>query len=91
MRFKKNDEKINLMFGKYTEIGAIADSLLDRIDTVDEYDDEMDAVICAMNDYLIYYDDQWQVLQYYCTPQMADWEKATDAFINELCECLDEI
>lgn len=39
MRYKKNEKQINKIFGRFSDIGGIADSLLDYIDDLNEYED----------------------------------------------------
>ena len=62
---------------------AVAENVLLRIDEVNEgtIDDDLWQ---AMNDELIYTEDQWSMIAYYCTPQNADFNSAWDDFYADL-------
>lgn len=90
MKIKKNSEKINQVFGQ-CDIREIADNVLSRIDGEEDYEDSYEAINDAMDCELIYTDDIWAIIKYYCTPTTADYEKAICDFATELWECVDEI
>ena len=60
----------------------LIENILDRVDDLAEC--EVVDVYQAMDDELIWYSDQWLVLQTYCTPQNANWEEAIESFTNDV-------
>lgn len=91
MKIKKNSEKTIEHFGQFSKISGIADCILDSIDESEDYSDIYEAIVSALDDELIYYADQWEVLRFYQTPQTANWDRAIDEFIDDLQCCVDEI
>lgn len=75
MKIKKNSEKTIEHFGFST------------IRSSDIYE----AIVSALNDELIYYANQWEVLRFHQTPQTANWDRAIDEFYRDLQCCVDEI
>ena len=71
------------------KINGIAEAVLNRIDE-DEMDEPYDAVFDAMNDELIYTEDQWAMIEYYCTPQDANYDSAWDSFEYDLLSAVDD-
>ena len=55
----------------------------DIIDRIDDLNDE-EWVYSAINDSLIYYKDQWTVLQHFFVPQDANWNLAVELLIDDL-------
>lgn len=50
-----------------------------------EYDDLEEAIYSQLNEHtLIYYDQQWQILKDYCTPQNANFTQAFIEFYDEI-------
>ena len=43
-----------------------------------DYEDLTDCINDTLDNSLIYYKDQWDVLQDFCTPQDANWDYAMD-------------
>lgn len=72
-------------FGDYTapDFTDLVEDIFDRIDC-DNEDDLSECVIQAIDEGLIYYDDEWTVLKHYCTPQDADWNTAIEQFVDEM-------
>ena len=69
------------------EFADLVEDILNRID--DQYSSE--DVMQAIDDGLIYYSDQWKVLQHYCTPKDANWEDAFDEFTTDIYNIVDKI
>lgn len=81
-----NFSKLCEKFG-YGEFVGIAENVLDRIDA-EELENVEEAVFNAMNDALIYYDDQWDMMKYYCSPQTADFDSAWNDFYDDLIDAI---
>lgn len=79
-------EAIYETFGR-CEIAGIVENIIDRIEDYDDYDD----ILQSLDDELIYFDDQWEILKYYCNPQNADWDYAIELFINDLNEVINRL
>lgn len=70
----------------------IADDIIDRIDEDDFInEDSYDAVSKAVDEGLIYTNDQWEVLKHYCNPSDADFDYAIEEFINDIVNIAEEI
>ena len=70
----------------------IADAIISRMeDTYQSEEDLFDAVYQAMDDELIYTNDQWQILMGYSTPQEANWNNAINEFTEDLCVYVNEL
>ena len=82
-----NMQKVFDTFG-YGEMAGLAEGVLNRIEADDLKDDPYEAVWQAMDDELIYTADQWTMIQYYCTPQNADYDNAWEEFQNDLMTCI---
>lgn len=70
------------------------DFMLGRIEDEFECDDLYDYVWQELDTGMIYYSDQWQMLQDYFTPSELTNESFDEAFVllaNDLCRCFDEI
>ena len=59
---------------------SAAENVVNRID---DFSDE-EEIFQAIDDGLIYTRDQWAVIEYYCTPQDADFDKAMEAFTDDI-------
>lgn len=80
--------KITEVFG-YREISNIARRILERID--EDETDASEAVSQAMDDELIYTEDQWAVIAYYSDPSdPKNLSEACEEFFGDLLECIDE-
>lgn len=60
---------------------------IDRLEEID-LDDPTEAIMQAVDDSLIYYEDQWEVLQWACDPINANWETAIDILYNTVYDCI---
>lgn len=69
------------------EFADLVEDILNRIDDQHNSDDVMQAI----DDGLIYYSDQWKVLQHYCSPKDANWENAIDEFVTDIYHIVDKI
>lgn len=72
----------------YGDMAGLAENILDRIDVDDVKDDAYEALYQAMDDGMIYTKDQWTMIEYYCTPQDANYNTAWEAFEGDLMKCL---
>lgn len=72
----------------YNDLAGLAESIFNRIDVDDVKDDAYEALYQAMDDGMIYTDDQWTMIRYYCTPQDANYNTAWEAFEGDLMNCL---
>lgn len=89
MKLQRNEKKLNDLFG-YGEIRNIADTILDRAEeNIEDYSDPYDAIVDALNDELIYEDDQWTIMKQYQRPSEANFTEAVEEFINDLNECVE--
>lgn len=61
-------------------ITPIIENILDRVENPNDDED----ILTSLDDELIYYDDQWIVLQEYQSPQEANWNEAIEQFICDL-------
>ena len=64
-------------------IRGIAESCLSRVDDFNSEDD----IIHSMDAELIYSDDQWEILRYYCDINNANYDYSIECFINDLLRC----
>jgi len=80
-----NYENLYKSFETFGEIIELAGDILSRLEPedldIDEFDD---ALFQAMDSGLIYTKDQWTMIEYYCTPQEANFEEAWEAFYGDL-------
>lgn len=59
-----------------------------RIDELSE--DVYEDVWQAMDEGMIYTEDQWDMLKYYCTPSNADFNSAWEDFENDLVSAIND-
>lgn len=88
-KFYFNDAKAWEVWG-CDSIQDIADLIYLRIDEdeVNDSNDLYDAIIDALNDEVIYYNQQWTILEFYCLPQDANWNDAIELFIDDLLQAI---
>ena len=67
-------------FGKVCET---VESIFERMEEPTEEDLQQ-----AIDDELIYYCDQWEIMQHYQTPQEANFDEAMEEFYNDLLDIL---
>lgn len=73
---KTNERKFTELFG-VGKLADIASEILDRASDDDREDaDASEKVIDALNDSLIYYDDQWEIMKAYQNPEEANFQNA---------------
>jgi hypothetical protein len=72
------------------DFAGIAENVLSRIDADEIEKDPYEAVLQAMDDELIYTEDQWAMIEYYCTPQNADFNGAWEDFANDLMSAIND-
>ena len=75
-------------FGSDDNIYGLAESILMRIDELSE--DVYEDVWQAMDDGMIYTEDQWDMLKYYCTPSNADFNDAWGSFEADLIRAIND-
>ena len=87
---KINEKKFTELFG-VGKLADIAGEILDRAGDDDREDtDASEKVIDALNDSLIYYDDQWEVMKAYQNPEEANFQNALDEFLNDLLSVIED-
>lgn len=72
----------------------IVSNIIDRIDDIDEFKDEdeiYDAVYSALDDELIYDDDQWTVMRFYQTARDASLDEALDSLVADCVAIVEKI
>lgn len=69
---------------------GIAENVLSRIDADEITNDPYEAVFQAMDDELIYTADRWAMIEYYCTPENADFDSAWEDFANDLMSAIND-
>lgn len=74
----------------YTWDFEFLDLVATALERVEDLSDE-GQIYDAANDSTIYYKDQWTILQHYCTPTEANWEKAFEQFHSDLIDCANRI
>lgn len=74
------------------ELVDIIENVINRID-FDEVDDDdlYDAIMTAIDDELIYSEDQWEIMKQYQSPQDASWEEAIDEFYNDVYAIVEDL
>lgn len=87
---KINLNKITDNFG-CGEMSGVARNVLERVYDNDDETDAGEAVSQAMDDELIYTEDQWTVIAYYSDPESPkSFSEACEDFFNDLLECVEE-
>lgn len=83
--------KMSVLFDHFCgKILGVAEDVLDRIDADAYKRDPYGALNQAMDEGLIYTEDQWTMMMEYQTPEEADFILAWEAFADELMECINE-
>lgn len=65
--------------------------LIDRIDEEDFAEDEYEAIWQAIDEGLIYTEDQWEVLKHYCTPAEANFDEALEYLAQDIANIVGDI
>ena len=75
---------------KYSNFAVdLAINIVDSLNA-EEYDDIEDAIYEEVDRALIYYDDQWELLKVYQTPETANYDKAVEELIDDLFNLIEE-
>lgn len=71
----------------------IVANVIDRIDDIEELgdDDVYDEVMSAIDDELIYDDDQWRIMRFYQTPGDANLDEAFEQLAEDCVEIVNKI
>lgn len=74
----------------WRDLPAIACDCVERLGDIDPEDSDeiMQSIYEAVDDSVIYYDDQWEIIEWACSPVEANWHDAIDYFYDELYECV---
>lgn len=83
MKITKNLETLLIRKFGFGEVEKIAESIIERMEAPTE-----EELWQAMDDTLIYYDDQWEIMKYYQNPKEANFNEAMEEFYNDLVEIL---
>lgn len=68
---------------------STAEEIVDYLNN-EEYDDLDTAIMEEVDRKLIYYDDQWEMMRVYQTPQNANYNMALEMFVEELYSIIEE-
>ena len=80
---KKYEELLNEKFA-WSDVYDIARNLVERIDKNDADADIASALYDALDEELIYTEDQWTLCKYYTTPDNCSWNDVIEEFYNDL-------
>ena len=83
MEITKNLETLLIRKFGFGEVEKIAESIIERMEAPTEEDLQQ-----AIDDSLIYYDDQWEIMKYYQNPKEANFNEAMMEFYDDLLEIL---
>lgn len=83
MEITKNLETLLIRKFGFGEVEKIAESIIERMEAPTEEDLQQ-----AIDDSLIYYDDQWEIMKYYQNPKEANFNEAMEEFYEDLAEIL---
>lgn len=83
MKITKNLETLLIEKFGFGEVEKIAESIIERMEAPTE-----EELWQAMDDTLIYYDDQWEIMKHYQNPEEANFNEAMEEFYNDLVEIL---
>lgn len=91
-KYKINNEKIHNIFGSY-EMIDIATTTLCRIDleSIDDGCDTINNIFNAVDDTIIYYNIQWEIMKHYQNPKDANLDEAINDFLYDLNLCIEEV
>lgn len=83
MKITKNLETLLIEKFGFGEVEKIAESIIERMEAPTEEELQQ-----AMDDELIYTDDQWEIMKHYQNPEEANFNEAMEEFYNDLVEIL---
>lgn len=85
MASRVTEEEIYSIIGRYIHYDyKMCDLVMDIINRMDG-DYSNDNVYQAIDNGIIYYHQQWTILEHYCNPQDANWNIAFEDFLNDIC------
>ncbi len=96
-RLEKINKALDEIFGRFTNVRKIADSIIKRwigyIDEEKKADNDKinEYLIDSLNDELICYADQWAIIQFYINPEdvlNGKGQNVYDDFMDDLIECI---
>lgn len=89
VRSRVKKESILEKFG-CGNLANIAYNVFERVDSETADEDIGDAIIDALNDELIYYSDQWEVVAAYSSPdEPLSISEASELFLDDLMQCIE--
>lgn len=80
---KKYEELLTAKFA-WSDVYYIARNVIERIDQADAEEDVTDALGNALDEELIYIEDQWTLCKYYAIPTDCKWGEVIEQFYNDL-------
>lgn len=83
MEITKELEKLCIEKFGFSEVCKTAQSIFERMEEPTEEDLNQ-----SIDDTLIYYCDQWEIMKHYQNPQEANFYEAMDEFYNDLLDIL---
>lgn len=83
MEITKNLETLLIRKFGFGEVEKIAEMVIERMEAPTEEELQQ-----AIDDEIIYYDDQWEIMKYYQNPEEANFNEAMEEFYNDLVEIL---
>lgn len=72
-------------------VEAIAETIIDYVNDIDVEIELIEKIYDAINNVLIYYSDQWNILEHYCSPQDANFDYALECFVQDIYELITEV
>ena len=88
---KKNENESYKVFNYGEGIVDLAWDILDRVE--EDSDDVYDAISEAIDSGLIYYSQQWTLIEYYFSPldENISLNEAIGCFVEDLAKCVEEV
>ena len=83
MEITKNLETLLIEKFGFREVEKIAELVIERMEAPTE-----EELLNSINDSIIYYDDQWEIMKHYQNPEEANFNEAMEEFYNDLVEIL---
>ena len=83
MKITKNLETLLIEKFGFGEVEKIAEIIIERMEAPTEEELQQ-----AIDDSLIYYDDQWEIMKHYQNPEEANFNEAIEEFYEDLAEIL---
>ena len=83
MKITKNLETLLIRKFGFGEVEKIAEMVIERMEALTEEELQQ-----AIDDEIIYYDDQWEIMKHYQNPEKANFNEAMEEFYNDLVEIL---